>query len=172
MNQGGKHCVGKINTDGFICYQRWNVFSAIEMITIKSNQPTGRLDNVIKSRMITVGAILTKACGKAIDKLRVDSTRLLVAKSKPFDRFNPHVVNKHLTLSDQTTHDFPAFVTFHIDRKRALVAINRNENRTHAFVARYTISTHQITLRRFDLNDIRPQIPQNMGCDRPEDDRG
>ena len=172
MNEGGKHCVRKINTDGFICYQRWNVFGAIEMITVKGNQPASRLDNVVKSRMIAVGTILTKACCKAIDKLRVDSTRLLVAKSKPFNRLNPHVVDKHLTLSDQTTHDFPAFVAFHIDRKRALIAIDRYENRTHTLVARYAIRTHQITLRRFDLNDISPQIPQHMGCDRPENHRG
>ena len=39
-------------------------------------------------------------------------------------------------------------------------------------VSRYAIRTHQITLRRFDLNDISPQIPQHMGCDRPENHRG
>jgi len=64
------------------------------------------------------------------------------------------------------------FGLFQIEHKRALVAIEVEEDMAHLGVPGGTGIAHDVALRRLDLDHLGAEIAQDLGRQRPEDDRG
>src|SRR3546814_9741836 len=71
------------------------------------------------------------------------------------------------TRSTRTYPLFPYTTLFRSDG--TLASIDMQIQRTHMVVLHGAKVAHQITVRRLNLYDVGPHVPQNLGCVRSEE---
>ena len=135
-----------------------------------AHQPAQTLDQEIIAGAWRIGTILPEARNGAIHQPRIDGLQAVVVQSVLFQAAQLEVLQHHVGLRRQPTHDVLAFRLGDIDRNGALVPVGTQIIGSHRSILSLIIldpwrpPAPSIVAgpRALHLDDIRPQVRQNL----------
>ena len=135
-----------------------------------AHQPAQPLDQEIIASAWRIGTILPEAGNGAIHQPRIDGLQAVVVQSVLFQPPQLEVLQYHIGLRGQPTHDVLAFRLGDIDRDGALVPVGTQIIGSHRSILPLIILDPWrppapcivARPRALDLDDIRPQVRQNL----------
>jgi len=136
------------------------------------DEAAAALDDVVKSGTAGEWAVLAVAVCRAVDEARVDLAQALPSEAEPRHRLRTHIVHQNVALPDQRQQHRRRFLLFQIEHERAFVAVEIEKDMAHLAMPRGSGIAHDVAVRRFDLDDVGPEIGEDLRRQRPEDDRG
>ena len=173
FEQRGQHRVGQRQACGLVGDQRRDVLGLAAVVAQQAGQSAGGLDHVVERGLAFVGAALAEARRDAIHQPWVQRRRRLVAQAQALDGGQPHVVHQHVHRRQQPLDHRHAVGLLEVDAQRALVAVDRQEDRAHAArPARHAVGTHAVALGRLDLDHVGAVVAEDLGGHRPQHDGG
>ena len=172
MKQRRQHRVDHRHAGGLVGDQAGREVRLFAIMADQRGHAAGGLDHVVERRPVGVRPILTEAGGHAVDDVRLDRGDRRIAQAQALDRLDAHVVHQHVDTGDQPEHGVAAGRALQVDRDRALVAVDREVDRTHAAVPRHAVGTYQVALQAFDLDHVGTVVAEDLGGQRAQHHRG
>src|SRR5215211_5576618 len=133
------------------------------------HQSAERLDERVVPRHVPPAG-LSEAGDLAVDdaRVRVDHTR--VVEAEPFERPGAEVRDDDVCAVAQIACGGAVGGAAQVEHERALVAVRRVEvRRAAALVERRPPPARIVSLRRLDLDDVRPEVAQRLADQRPRE---
>ena len=126
-----------------------------------------RLRHVFIGLEFRVRAGRTEAFDRADHDLRIDLVNFFPGETQPLQHAGAEVLHHDVALLQQVDKHFLALRRLHVDRDRALVAVQHRE--IQAVRARNVtqLSARGVTLRRFELDHICTHPRQQLRAGRP-----
>ena len=121
------------------------------------------LDQVVVGGLCGVGSALAETVGADIDDLRVDGSDFFVRQLQPLHRLRPHVIEQYIGGLDQFLQCGQTFGVFQVEHDRALVAVVVQEDVPHRLVPHRRDMAQDVSVRRFDLDDVGAEVTQQLG---------
>ena len=172
VKQCRQHCVDHRKPGGLVGHQGGREIGRCALMADQGCHAAGSLDHVVEGRPVGIRPVLTEAGGNAIDDFRIERCHRRIAQAQALDRRYTHVVHQHVDASQQALDRVQPGRCFEIDRQRAFVAVERQENRTHATVARDAVGAHQVAFQAFDLDHIGAKVAEDLRGQGPQHHRG
>ena len=122
---------------------------AVRGLRHQRRQSRRALDQIVVSRLCSIGPVLTEAEHAGIDQARVAPGDHVVAESEPRHCLRTNVVDHHVRLLDQAQHGFASRGLLQVEADRALVAVGVEEHGSHAGVARRADQPRDVAVERF-----------------------
>ena len=130
------------------------------------------LDQVVERLQAGVRTLGGVAHGLDIDDVRLDRCHRVIAEAQPPDGVGAHVVDEDVGGGDQLAQGAAAGLVLQIEGDRALVAVERDEGRTHRLRAGGLAVALAVPGRLLDLDHIGAEIAQGLGAVGAEDELG
>ncbi|EWS65196.1 hypothetical protein Y695_01560 [Hydrogenophaga sp. T4] len=129
------------------------------------------LDQVVIGRAAGVGTVLAVTVHAAPDDAWIDHRDALVVQPEPGDGGRAEVVHEDIGAFDQAPHRSRALRRFEVKRHAALVAVQVQEQRTHAGMASGADPACRVALRGFNLDHVRAMVAKDLGGVGPHQHR-
>ncbi|MNK99487.1 hypothetical protein D3C87_1198820 [compost metagenome] len=120
------------------------------------------LDQVVVGRLGGIGAVLPVAVHADIEDARVHGSDGVVVQAQARHGLRPHVVDQHVGARGQAQHRLPACRLLQVEHQASLAAVRVQEDAGHAFVSRRSDAAHTVAAWRLNLDDVGPQIAQDL----------
>jgi len=115
-----------------------------------------------------VGTVLAEAGGCGIDDARIAFLHHPIVETEPLGRAEPHIVDKDIRRFDQLKERLSCRRSLQVEGDALLVAVNVEKVSAHAGMARRAERSNWITLRRLDLDHIRPHVAEELRRQRSQ----
>ena len=168
VKQRGQHSVDQRQPGGLVGHQGGRKIGRRALMADQGRHAAGGLDHVIECRTIGIRPLLAEAGGHAVNDFRVERCHCRIAQAEALDRRHAHVVHQHVNTGEQLLERVQAGRGLEVDRKRALVAVECEKDRTHAAVARHAVGAHQVALQGLHLDHIGAEIAQDLRGQGPQ----
>ena len=172
VQQRSQHRIDHRQAGGLVGHQRGREVGLVAAIADQRGDAASGLDHVVEGRAVRVWPFLAVAGGLDIDDFRVDRRDRVVAQAQALDRRHAHVVHQHVGALYQLLHGLAAGIGLQVYRDRALVAVDRQEDRSHAGVQRHAVRSHQVAFQALDFDHVGAVVAQDLGRQRPQHHRG
>ena len=129
------------------------------------------LNHIVIGRPAAIGPVLAVAVQRAVDDGGIAGEDRIRIEAQTGDLLRPDVVDEGIGRIDQPPEGVARGLGLEVEHDAALVAIRAHEDRAHPGAAGRADGAGDIALRRFDLDDLGPEIAQQLGRVRPVDHR-
>ena len=158
--QRSEYAQRRMQAGGQIGHRRAGTHRAFTRMTGDAHEATHALRDLIKTRPLAVGAILTEAGNRGQDDARVDLAQRLVVDAKAELHIRAKVLHHHIGSLDQRIENGATLFRLHVQGHGALVAMQV------LHVMAMARPAHAVGLGRLDLDDVRAEIGKLLDAGR------
>ena len=133
---------------------------------VHAHEPAHRLRDEVKGGPVDIGPGGAEAVDAGHDQPGIEAVQFLLREAHPRQHAGAEVFDQHVGGFQKPGQRLPPLVGIKIQHHGFLVAVEAREIPRKAVLV-MALPAHRIACGAFDLDDLRPHIPQQHGTERP-----
>ena len=130
------------------------------------HQPAHALNDIVITRAMRIGAVLTETGDRTIDQARIDLAQAVIVHAVFGQTTHLEILDQDIRITHQFAHVLLTFLGRQINRDRGFATVARMEIRSRSLAVvinkRRPPTARIIAARGFDLDHFRTQIRQRL----------